>query len=131
MTPPSSQLERAQQSVGSPFPRGATFDGRGVNFSLFSESSESVELCLFDASGKNETRMRIRERTNGAWHLYLPDIKPGQLYGYRVHGPYDPHTGLRFNPSSCCSIPMRRRSAGPCNGRTSCSLTSWATPTET
>ncbi|HMK86608.1 MAG TPA: hypothetical protein VK437_11675, partial [Steroidobacteraceae bacterium] len=88
----ASQHERIHQSPGSPFPRGATWDGRGVNFSLFSESSEWVELCLFDASGKNESRIRIRERTNGAWHLYLPGVGPGQLYGYRVHGPYDPHT---------------------------------------
>jgi glycogen operon protein len=113
VTPPSSQRERAQQSAGSPFPRGATFDGRGVNFSLFSEGAESVELCLFDASGKNETRMRIRERTSGVWHLYLPDIKPGQLYGYRVHGPYDPHTGLRFNPSKLLLDPYAKAIGRP------------------
>src|SRR6202046_2515145 len=97
--PPASQSERSHQFPGLPFPRGATWDGHGVNFSLFSENSESVELCLFDAAGQNETRIRIRERTNGAWHLYLPDIGPDQLYGYRVYGPYDPHTGLRFNPN--------------------------------
>ena len=95
---PQTQVERSHQSAGSPFPRGATWDGRGTNFSLFSETSESVELCLFDAEGKNESRVRIRERTNGAWHLYLPEVGPDQLYGYRVYGPYDPHTGLRFNP---------------------------------
>ena len=113
MTPPFSQRERAQQSAGLPFPRGATFDGRGVNFSLFSESSESVELCLFDALGKNEARVRIRERTNGAWHVYLPDIKPGQLYGYRVYGPYDPHTGLRFNPSKLLLDPYAKAIGRP------------------
>jgi glycogen operon protein len=111
-TPPS-QRQRAQQLAGSPFPRGATFDGRGVNFSLFSEGSESVELCLFDASGKNESRIRIRERTSGVWHLYLPDIKPGQLYGYRVHGPYDPHTGLRFNPSKLLLDPYAKAIGRP------------------
>jgi glycogen operon protein len=108
VTPPASQRDRALQAPGLPFPRGATWDGRGVNFSLFSESSESVELCLFDASGSNETRIRIRERTNGAWHLYLPGIEPDQLYGYRVYGPYDPHTGLRFNPSKLLLDPYAK-----------------------
>jgi isoamylase len=79
-----------------------------VNFSLFSESSESVELCLFDKSGKNEARIRIRERTNGAWHVYLPGIGPGQLYGYRVYGPYDPLTGLRFNPNKLLLDPYAK-----------------------
>ncbi|HTV97505.1 MAG TPA: glycogen debranching protein GlgX [Steroidobacteraceae bacterium] len=108
MTPPYSQRERAHQSAGAPFPRGATWDGRGANFSLFSESAESVELCLFDASGNNENRIRIRERTSGVWHVYVPDIKPGQLYGYRVYGPYDPHTGLRFNPSKLLLDPYAK-----------------------
>jgi isoamylase len=94
-----ASYDRAHQSAGSPFPRGANWDGKGVNFSLFSESSESVELCLFDAKGENEQRIRIRERTNGAWHIYVPGVGPGQLYGYRVHGPYVPESGLRFNPS--------------------------------
>ena len=79
-----------------------------MNFSLFSENSESVELCLFDPSGQNETRIRIRERTNGAWHLYLPNIGPDQLYGYRVYGPYDPHTGLRFNPNKLLLDPYAK-----------------------
>jgi isoamylase len=104
----ATQRERSQQLAGSPFPRGATWDGRGVNFSLFSESSESVELCLFDQSGKNEARIRIRERTNGAWHVYLPGIGPDQLYGYRVYGPYDPHTGLRFNPNKLLLDPYAK-----------------------
>ena len=108
VTPPPSQSERSHQSAGSPFPRGATWDGRGTNFSLFSESSEGCELCLFDSSGKNETRIRIRERTNGAWHVYLPDIGPGQLYGYRVHGPYDPLTGQRFNPNKLLLDPYAK-----------------------
>ena len=109
VTPPSaSQRERSRQSPGLPFPRGATWDGKGVNFSLFSEGSESVELCLFDRAGENETRIRIRERTNGAWHLYLPNIEPDQLYGYRVYGPYDPHTGLRFNPNKLLLDPYAK-----------------------
>src|SRR5258708_31029509 len=78
---------RSHQTAGSPFPRGANWDGQGVNFSLFSESSESVELCLFDASGSNEQRIPIRERTSGAWHIYAPGVGPGQLYGYRVYVP--------------------------------------------
>ncbi len=108
MTPPASQRERSHQSAGLPFPRGATWDGKGVNFSLFSEGSESVELCLFDSGGQNETRIRIRERTNGAWHLYLPNVAPDQLYGYRVYGPYDPHTGLRFNPNKLLLDPYAK-----------------------
>jgi isoamylase len=91
-----------------PFPRGANWDGRGVNFSLFSESSESAELCLFDGPGKVERRIRIRERTNGAWHIYVPDIGPGQLYGYRVHGPYLPESGLRFNPNKLLLDPYAK-----------------------
>lgn len=84
---------------GVPFPQGANFDGKGTNFSIFSEGAEYVDLCLFDKSeDKKESRViRIRERTNGVWHIYLPDIGPGQLYGYRVHGPYEPENGLRFN----------------------------------
>jgi len=102
------QHARSHQAAGSPFPRGATWDGRGVNFSLFSESSEGVELCLFDAAGENERRIRIRERTAGAWHIYLPEIAPGQLYGYRVHGPYEPAQGLRFNPNKLLLDPYAK-----------------------
>jgi len=103
-----ANFDRAHQRGGSPFPRGANWDGKGVNFSLFSENSESVELCLFDESGKGERRVRIRERTNGAWHIYVPDIGPGQLYGYRVYGPYDPENGLRFNPNKLLLDPYAK-----------------------
>lgn len=84
---------------GLPVPQGATFDGNGTNFALFSEGAEYVDLCLFEKSEdtKETATIRIRERTNGVWHIYLPDVKPGQLYGYRVHGPYEPEKGLRFN----------------------------------
>ncbi len=102
-----------RQTAGSPFPRGANWDGKGVNFSLFSESSESVELCLFDADGSNEERVRIRERTNGAWHVYLPNIRPGQLYGYRVYGPYVPESGLRFNPNKLLLDPYAKAIGRP------------------
>jgi len=86
--------------AGKPFPQGATWDGEGTNFALFSEGAEIVELCLFDKSeeGAEETRITVRERTNGIWHIYLPGVGPGQLYGYRVHGPYEPLNGKRFNP---------------------------------
>jgi isoamylase len=105
--------DRSRQTAGSPFPRGANWDGKGVNFSLFSESSESVELCLFDADGGNEERIRVRERTNGAWHIYVPDVGPGQLYGYRVYGPYVPESGLRFNPNKLLLDPYAKAIGRP------------------
>jgi glycogen operon protein len=84
---------------GSPYPRGATWDGEGVNFALFSENAERVELCLFDATGQHEIqRINVREQTDMIWHCYLPEARPGLLYGYRVYGPYDPWRGHRFNP---------------------------------
>jgi isoamylase len=109
----SSNVERSQQTAGSPFPRGANWDGHGVNFSLFSESSESVELCLFDQSGGNERRIRIRERTNGAWHIYMEGLGPGQLYGYRVYGPYVPESGMRFNPNKLLLDPYAKAIGRP------------------
>ncbi len=89
---------RARIWPGSPFPLGATWDGGGVNFALFSAHAEKVELCLFDAQGQRELeRVVLPEYTHEIWHGYLPDALPGQLYGYRVHGPYDPRNGHRFN----------------------------------
>jgi isoamylase len=82
---------------GSPYPLGATWDGEGVNFALYSENATAVELCLFDESGA-ETRLLVPHRTTFVWHAYVPDLGPGQRYGYRVHGPYAPARGLRFNP---------------------------------
>ncbi|HET9740557.1 MAG TPA: alpha-amylase family glycosyl hydrolase, partial [Solirubrobacteraceae bacterium] len=81
---------------GRPFPLGATWDGQGTNFSLFSEHAERVELCLFDDHDVEE-RIEVRERTAFNWHIYLPGVGPGQRYGYRVHGPYEPVAGHRFN----------------------------------
>ncbi len=83
---------------GHPYPLGATYDGVGVNFALFAEHAEEVELCLFDQEGA-ERRIRVTERTHNSWHIYLPGIKPGQLYGYRVKGIFDPNEGQRFNPN--------------------------------
>jgi glycogen operon protein len=82
---------------GEPFPLGATWDGSGTNFSLFSENAERVHLCLFDEDGVEE-RIEILERTAHNWHCYVPGVGPGQRYGYRVHGPYAPADGHRFNP---------------------------------
>lgn len=81
---------------GHPYPLGATYDGLGVNFSLFAEHAASVELCLFDDDG-TEKRIKVSERTHNSWHVYLPGVKPGQLYGYRVDGVFDPREGQRFN----------------------------------
>jgi isoamylase len=85
---------------GQPYPLGATWDGEGTNFALFSENAEKVELCLFGGEDGSEevSRIPITEHTHEVWHVYLPGIGPGQRYGYRVHGAYDPHTGRRFNP---------------------------------
>ncbi|HEX8776192.1 MAG TPA: glycogen debranching protein GlgX [Pyrinomonadaceae bacterium] len=85
---------------GLPFPQGATWDGAGVNFALFSENATGVELCLFDSANPSRETARIRftEYTDHVWHAYLPEARPGQLYGYRVHGPYEPQAGHRFNP---------------------------------
>ncbi|MGA9446650.1 MAG: glycogen debranching enzyme GlgX, partial [Candidatus Sulfotelmatobacter sp.] len=84
---------------GCPYPLGATWDGEGVNFALYSEHAEKVELCLFDILGRRETvRLPLPEQTDMVWHGYLPEVRPGQLYGYRAYGPYAPAQGLRFNP---------------------------------
>lgn len=84
---------------GRAYPYGATWDGEGVNFALFSQHAEKVELCLFDDNGRHELqRIVLRERTDDIWHCYLPEARPGLAYGYRVHGPYQPEEGHRFNP---------------------------------
>ncbi|MDQ0316483.1 glycogen debranching protein GlgX [Amorphus orientalis] len=86
--------------AGSPFPLGAHWDGSGVNFALFSANATKVELCLFDRTGRREIeRVPLPEYSNEVWHGYLPEVRPGQLYGYRVHGPYEPKAGHRFNPN--------------------------------
>jgi len=98
---------------GSPYPRGATWDGEGVNFSLFSANAEKVELCIFDPSGRRELqRVELRERTEAIWHCYLPEARPGLLYGYRVHGPYRPEHGHRFNPHKLLIEPYAKHLQG-------------------
>ena len=92
----SSYPESKQRiSAGAPYPLGATWDGRGTNFALFSANAEKVELCLFDSQGRRELeRIALPERTDDVWHGYMTDVVPGQIYGYRVHGPYEPERRL-------------------------------------
>lgn len=98
---------------GKPYPLGATWDGKGVNFALFSEHAEKVELCLFDAKGRHEIqRIRIQEHTDLIWHCYLPEGRPGWLYGYRVYGPYEPAQGARFNHHKLLLDPYAKAIAG-------------------
>jgi glycogen operon protein len=95
--------------AGKPYPLGPQVDGRGTNFALFSAHAEKVELCLFDAQGRRETdRIALPENSEGIWHGYLPEAHPGQLYGYRVHGPYAPNEGHRFNPHKLLIDPYAR-----------------------
>ncbi len=95
---------------GFAYPLGATWDGHGVNFALFSENATKVELCLFDSvdSRTEEQRLPMFEQTDMVWHTYLPGVQPGQLYGYRVHGPYEPGKGHRFNPNKVLLDPYAK-----------------------
>jgi isoamylase len=107
-----------QRSIlpGKPYPQGATWDGTGVNFSLYSEKATGVELCLFEDLDSTECeRLPVRESTGYVWHSYFPGIKLGQLYGYRVHGPHDPENGERFNPSKLLIDPYAKALAGSLN----------------
>ena len=98
---------------GKPYPLGATWDGEGVNFALFSEHAEKVELCLFDQKGRIEiVRVPVRWQTDQVWHCYLPDVRPGQLYGYRVYGPYEPAQGHRFNHNKLLLDPYAKSIIG-------------------
>ena len=98
---------------GSPFPLGAAWDGEGVNFAIFSENATAIDLCLFDAKTNREKRIRIKEVDNHIWHAYVPELKPGQLYGYRVYGPYEPQNGHRFNPNKLLIDPYAKALSGP------------------
>ncbi len=97
---------------GTAFPLGATWDGSGTNFSIFSEHAERVELCLFNGDDA-EQRVELTERTAHTWHCFLPGIGPGQRYGFRVHGPYDPENGDRFNPAKLLLDPYAKSIDGP------------------
>ena len=103
-------MPRVTSRPGHPYPLGATWDGEGVNFALFSENATAVELCLFDRPDqeKETHRIRMEERTNQVWHVFLPEVRPGQLYGYRVDGPYDPQAGHRFNSNKLLIDPYAK-----------------------
>ena len=107
---------------GSPHPLGATWDGEGVNFAVFSGEATGVELCLFDSPSATKESIRIpfTQRTNRIWHAYLPDARPGQLYGYRVSGPYAPEQGRRFNPHKLLIDPYAKAIAGQVNAPDEC-----------
>jgi isoamylase len=108
-----SVLGRQRVEEGRPFPLGSSWDGLGVNFALFSANATKVELCLFDADGSTEAeRIELPEYTDEVWHGYLPDIRPGQVYGYRVHGPYVPKEGHRFNPNKLLLDPYAKQIVG-------------------
>ena len=99
---------------GQPYPLGATWDGMGVNFALFSENATGVELCLYDRpeDASEAHKIPLREPTDHVWHCFLPDVRPGQLYGYRVHGPYEPEKGHRFNPAQLLIDPYAKAISG-------------------
>jgi isoamylase len=99
---------------GKPFPLGATWDGNGVNFTLYSENATAVELCLFDPENdqKEFVKFDIKEQTDLTWHIYVQDVKPGQLYGFRVHGPFEPENGHRFNPNKLLLDPYAKAISG-------------------
>ena len=99
---------------GNPYPLGATWDGEGVNFAIFSENATGVDLCLFDRPEDEveAARISLHEWSDQVWHGYLPDVRPGQLYGYRVHGPYDPERGHRFNDQKLLIDPYARAISG-------------------
>jgi glycogen operon protein len=106
-------MRKARLREGSPFPCGATWTGLGVNFALFSANAAKVELCIFDEQGEHEIeRVELPEFTDEVWHGFLPDARPGTIYGYRVHGPYDPTHGHRFNPNKLLLDPYAKAVVG-------------------
>ena len=109
----AASVNRSRVTEGRPHPRGATWTGRGVNFSLFSANATKVELCLFDNDGETEIeRIELPEYTDEVWHGFLPDARPGTVYGYRVHGPYAPEEGHRFNPNKLLIDPYAKALVG-------------------
>src|SRR4051812_11965402 len=99
---------------GQAYPLGATADADGVNFALYAENATKVELCLFKTpqSKKEFAKIELTERTHHVWHAYIPGLRPGQLYGYRVYGPYEPHNGHRFNHHKLLLDPYAKAIAG-------------------
>lgn len=101
-----------KQSPGKPYPLGATWDGKGVNFALYASNATAIELCLYDTDNQ-ETKIELKECSHQIWHVYLHGVKPGQLYGYRAHGPYEPQNGHRYNPNKVLIDPYAKSVAGP------------------
>lgn len=97
---------------GKPYPLGSTYDGKGVNFTLFTENATALELCLFNDEGIETHKIPVTERTHSHWHIYIPGLEPGQKYGYRVQGPYEPENGHRFNPHKLCIDPYAKALSG-------------------
>jgi len=102
---------------GRAFPLGATYDGKGVNFAIYSEHAEEIELCLFENldSETEFLKVKFKEREHHVWHVYIPNMKPGQLYGYRVYGPYDPKNGQRLNSNKLLLDPYSKHISGSIN----------------
>jgi glycogen operon protein len=96
---------------------GAVFDGHGTHFAVFSENAQAIELCLFGPGGRDEQRLELPHREGPVFSGYLPGVRPGQQYGYRAHGPYDPAQGHRFNPNKLLLDPYARATAGRIMGR--------------
>jgi len=108
-----AHIAKYEVREGLPYPRGAAWDGKGTNFGIFSANATKVELCVFDSNGDREIqRIELPECTNQIWHGYLPDLGPGTIYGYRVHGPYDPTNGHRFNPNKLLLDPYATAHTG-------------------
>jgi isoamylase len=111
--PSAPALQRSRLRDGRAFPLGATWTGLGVNFALFSAHATKVELCLFDEQGEREIeRIELPEFTDEVWHGFLPDARPGTIYGYRVHGPYEPTSGHRFNSNKLLLDPYAKAIVG-------------------
>src|ERR1700674_3216928 len=108
-----NEIKNPPVKEGLPTPRGASWDGEGVNFALFSANATKVEVCLFDRPGRREiARIELPEYTDQGFHGYLPGVSPATFYGYRVHGPYEPEAGHRFNPNKLVLDPYARAHAG-------------------
>src|SRR5688572_12785945 len=111
---PRAVGRRTRLWPGRPYPLGATWDGQGTNFAIFSENATAVDLCLFDETGRvQRERIPLPEQTGYVWHGYLPGVRPGQIYGYRIDGPFEPEQGHRFNPSKLLVDPYARALHGP------------------
>jgi isoamylase len=113
LSPEGKSAMPSRVREGVPYPLGATWDGLGVNFALFSSNATKVELCLFDLDAARELeRIELPEYTDEVWHGYLPEARPGTTYAYRVHGPYEPAAGHRFNPNKLVLDPYARQIVG-------------------